>query len=251
VSDPALIAQARAHLKERPATRLVPRVRIATGEDPRNINYGDIGHPVWSWRVVELIEWVVFDPSMARLTVYVLNIDGGPTDVPQILAGNGFEPPLDQMSLIHFPLAMELQPGALTNVVNVSTRGWVDAGEGVLIVGFIVQGGEPRSVVVRGLGPSLARYGISEPLSNPRIEVFRGSTKIAENDNWQDGNLQPKAQIPENPPLDWIYPTDPADSAIKLLLPPGAYTVHLSGVGGATGIGLADVFDLNAIGIDP
>lgn len=248
VSDAALIAQAREHLRGGgDALYLVPHVKIAMGVDPANLNYADPDHPVWSWHVTELIEWTTFDGFQP--TVVIPNMHGTPSSVPQLLAGDANNPPVDNMTLVNYPLVMELVPGSTATVANVSTRGWVGAGERVLIAGFIVQGNEPRNVVVRGIGPSLAAFGIAEPLSDPKIAVFRGSEKIAENDDWQDGNFSGRLQVPENPPpwWAWLFPSDPQEAAFQLSLPPGAYTVHVSGVDNTTGIALAEIYDLDAL----
>lgn len=250
VSDATLIQQARDYLSAGGGVPyLVPRVSIASGSNATNLNYAEPGHPTWPWHATSLIEWTVFDPSVPRTAEYVLNIDGRPSAVPQMLAGDATDPAVTTMSLIHYPVVMELVPGTNTAVANVSTRGWVGTGERVLIAGFIVQGAEPRNVVVRGIGPSLTGFGIGEPLVDPKIEIYHGQAKIAENNDWQKGSFVRVGGIPENPQpwYSWLFPSDPKEAAFQLSLPPGAYTVHVSGVDNATGIALAEVYDLDAL----
>lgn len=249
VNDAALIAQARERLRSgTDAPHLVPHVKIAMGVDPVNLNYAEPERPVWSWHVTELLGWTTTFGGL-RPDVVIPNMDGTPSNVPRLLAGDANTPPVDNMTLVNYPLVMELMPGGTATVANVSSRGWVGTGERVLIVGFIVQGNVPRNVVVRGIGPSLAAFGVAEPLSDPKITVFRGSEKIAENDNWEEGNFTGRFQIPEDPPpwYAWLFPSDPKEAAFQLSLPPGAYTVHVSGVDSPTGIALAEVFDLDAL----
>lgn len=249
VSDDALIQQARDYLRAGDrSVWLVPHVAIAmgVGPDPVNLNYAEPGHPAWSWHVPQLIEWTTFDPSQPRTLAVDPRIDGSPSSVPQLLAA---DPPYQDMTLIRFPLVMELKTDDAASVVNVSTRGHVGTGEQVLIAGFIVQGGVPRNVLVRGIGPSLAQHGVNEPLADPKITIYRGSEKIAANDDWQDGNFTGRFQIPEEPLpwYTWLFPSDPEEAAFQLSLPPGAYTVHVSGADDATGIALAEVYDLDAL----
>lgn len=252
VSDAALIREARDYLAAGGGVPyLVPHVRIAEGGDGVNRNYAAPGHPAWNWRATELIEWIEFDPSQPRAAVYVPNLDTTPSRVvSELLTGTEHRGPYEDMALLRYPLTMELA-GEESAVINVSTRGWVGTGERVLIAGFVVQGDAPRDVLVRAIGPSLAAFGVTDALANPRLAVFRGPALIAVNDDWLDGNFAPPPTNdtagPGSPPWHvWLYPTRPEEAATRLSLPPGAYTVHVSGVGG-TGIALVEVYDFDAM----
>lgn len=130
-----------------------------------------------------------------------------------------------------------LSPG---HVVNISTRGRVGAGENVMIAGFVIVGESPRRVLVRVLGPSLARFGVAEPVVDPKFTIYppNSSTVIAENDNWGDGD--PDAVIATG-----IRPYDPLDCGLVLDLPAGLYTAVVEDVGGSGGVALVEVFDLD------
>ena len=109
-----------------------------------------------------------------------------------------------------------------------------------MIGGFALGGSSinPAKVVVRALGPSLAQAGISNPLSNPTLQLFDNNGQIvAFNDNWQDD----PSQAAELQALN-LAPTNPAESAIVAMLPPGLYTAVVAGQGGGTGIGLIEVY---------
>ena len=70
--------------------------------------------------------------------------------------------------------------------LNLSTRGLVGTGDNVLIGGFIVTGTDPKTVVLRALGPSLSGFGLSGVLADPVLSVYNSShTLIATNDDWQ------------------------------------------------------------------
>ena len=80
----------------------------------------------------------------------------------------------------------------------------------------------------------------AQVLMNPQLNLYRGSTLIATNDDWVNAaNAAEISALPSN-----LVPTDPQESAILIELAPGAYTAHLSGVGGGTGIGQVAVDDL-------
>jgi hypothetical protein len=115
----------------------------------------------------------------------------------------------------------------------------VQTGDDVGIGGFIITGSAPKQVTVRGLGPSLAGFGVPNPLADPVLELHGspGFTTII-NDNWrdsQDGCLG----TPE------LRPTNDLESAICVTLDPGAYTAILRGKNNGTGIGLVEVYDIN------
>jgi hypothetical protein len=133
----------------------------------------------------------------------------------------------------------DLSPSGDSKLANISTRGTVGAGDDVLIGGFIVGDVQSSTVVLRVLGPTLASFGIDDPLSDPRLTVYDSNgTALASNDNWQD---DPNAMdIDQN----GLAPTDDAESATILYLPAGAYTTIATGANGATGVGLVEVFNL-------
>jgi Tol biopolymer transport system component len=124
-------------------------------------------------------------------------------------------------------------------LVNLSTRARVGTGEDVMIAGFIIEGTEPLTVLIKAVGPSLRPHGISDPLENPHLALFRGQSKITENDNWIDSPDYAAINA-----LPW-RPGDLAESAILRTLAPGAYTAIVSGVGNTTGVALVEVFQVN------
>jgi len=107
-----------------------------------------------------------------------------------------------------------------------------------MIAGFIVDGNGPQTVLVRAAGPSLVPFGITNPLSNPTLQLVRqsDSTVIATNDDWQSA---PNAAAIT---ATGFAPTDPNEAAILMTLAPGAYTAIVSGAGGGTGVSVVGVF---------
>jgi len=119
----------------------------------------------------------------------------------------------------------------------------VDAGDNVLIAGFIIEGSGNKRIIIRGLGPSLAAAGIADPLQDPTLELNGGDgALITANDNWA-GNPN-AAEIMAS----GLAPQNPNESVLLLSLAPGSYTAVLRGNSSSTGIGLVEVYDLDADG---
>jgi uncharacterized delta-60 repeat protein len=122
---------------------------------------------------------------------------------------------------------------------NLSARAHVFTGERILITGFIIEGSENGTVLIRGLGPSLGAFGVPTPLSDPILSVFdHTGARIAVNDNWKSTQ---QAQIQAT----GLAPPNNLDAAILITLSPGAYTAFLQGKAMGTGIGLAEVYDVD------
>jgi N-acetylneuraminic acid mutarotase len=155
----------------------------------------------------------------------------------------------------------EADASVVSELSNISTRGFVQSGDGVMIGGLIIEGSSPATVLIRGRGPSMSGAPFSVPgtLANPVLQLFSDRDLIAQNDNWQDAPsctafvCGTAAQIAAthldpcqpNPGQTVSPPNCTLESAILINLPPGAYTAIISGVGNTTGVGLVDVFEIN------
>jgi hypothetical protein len=125
-------------------------------------------------------------------------------------------------------------------LANLSTRAYVRTGSSVVIAGFILgnNGGNDR-IVIRGLGPSLSAFGISNPLQNPTLELrSQNGTLLKSNDDWGDDPAQFTEIVAAGLP-----PPDPKESAIAISLPPGPYTAILAGLNDGEGVGTVEVYD--------
>jgi hypothetical protein len=123
---------------------------------------------------------------------------------------------------------------------NLSTRGTVSIGDNVLIGGFIITGSEPKTILLRALGPSLGSFGVSHPVRDPVLRVYDSShTLIATNDNWQSD--------PHNADIQksGLAPANLLESATLQTLAPGAYTVIVTGKDQSPGTGLVELYDLS------
>ena len=129
-----------------------------------------------------------------------------------------------------------------SQLANISTRGFVLTANNVMIGGFILGDSSAETgVVVRGIGPSLSRFGLSPVLADPTLELHDGNgTLLISNDNWQEDPVQAAQLIAHS-----LAPQDPTESGIFAVLPPGAFTAILAGKNGGTGIGLVEIYNVH------
>jgi PKD repeat protein len=134
--------------------------------------------------------------------------------------------------------AYDLDSTSNSKLANLSTRGFVQTGDNILIAGFITGNRNTSiNVLLRAIGPSLAGQ-VPTALADPIMELHdsNGNT-MATNDNWQDTQ---KTQIEQS----GIPPVNPKESAIVASLPSGAYTAIVRGVNGAVGNAVVEVYNL-------
>jgi uncharacterized repeat protein (TIGR03803 family) len=128
-----------------------------------------------------------------------------------------------------------------TQALNISTRLRVEVGDGAMIAGFIVAGTSTKEVVARGIGPSLGGAGITDALADPSLQLRDiNGTLIVGNDDWQDEPSQAALLVSLG-----LAPSNSKESGIVAILDPSAYTVILKGQNGATGVGLAEIYDVD------
>jgi hypothetical protein len=126
-------------------------------------------------------------------------------------------------------------------LINISTRFLVLTGNDVMIGGFVLSGSGPQALAIVATGPSLAAYGIANPLANPKITLVRSSDQaiLATNDDWQADASASQLQAAG------FAPTDPLESGLYRTLAPGAYTVIIEGSGNGTGVAVIGVYRAN------
>jgi hypothetical protein len=141
----------------------------------------------------------------------------------------------------------DLSTDSNSTLGNISTRAFVQTDDNVMIGGFIVQGTQPKRVILRAIGPELSQYGVPTPLPDPTLELHDSTgALIASNDNWQHtiiGGIITSDQV-RDIQNSGHAPGDPRESAIIANLPPGNYTAIVRGVNNTTGIALVEVYDL-------
>ena len=131
-------------------------------------------------------------------------------------------------------------PGSSTQsaqLINLSTRAWVGTGDSVLIAGFVIRGSSPKKVLIRAIGPSMAKAGVPNLLYDPTLTLYNGQTVLASNNDWQDSQKTAIEATGKAPP-------DPQESAILTTLNPGPYTAIIRGANDTTGNALVEVYDI-------
>ncbi len=133
--------------------------------------------------------------------------------------------------------------GAPTSrMINISARAAVGTGGNILIAGFAISGNTPMTVLIRGVGPSLAPFGISSPIATPQLVLYDSNNDVLQsNGGWGDSPAlaATSAQVGAFKLL-----AGSADAAMIVTLPPGEYTAEMSGLNGTTGLGLEEIYEV-------
>ncbi|MBM3842780.1 MAG: hypothetical protein FJ397_05870, partial [Verrucomicrobia bacterium] len=127
-------------------------------------------------------------------------------------------------------------------LLNIATRATAGAGDNTLIAGFVVPPGAAKRVLVRGVGPGLAQFGVAGVLAQPTLQLLSGSTTVAQNTNWTTS--ADRDAIATSSASVGAFGLAANDSAVILTLAPGNYTAQVTGPGAATGIALVEVYEL-------
>lgn len=143
--------------------------------------------------------------------------------------------------------AYDISGGTPSQLANISTRGFVQTGDGVMIGGLVTVN-RPTRVLVRALGPTLAQFGLNNVLANPQLELHDATGIIATNDDWQTTQVGGSIARPQVSAIQasGLAPPNGSESAITTILQPGSYTAIVRGAGDTTGIALVEVYNLDA-----
>jgi beta-glucanase (GH16 family) len=141
---------------------------------------------------------------------------------------------------------ISLAPSGVTRMANLSARANVGAGDSVLIGGVVISGSGAKTLLVRGIGPALVPFGVTTALADPIVSVYDANSHlIAINDNWSD-NANASDIISASARVGAFSLTPSSkDAALLLTLPPGPYTVSVSGANGTSGVALVEVYEIS------
>lgn len=129
--------------------------------------------------------------------------------------------------------------GSFPRLTNVSARGGASGGADALIAGFTILGTESKRVLIRAVGPTLGDFGVPGVLADPKLEVYAGPNRIAENDNWSASLASVFQAVGA-----FALPAGSRDAAVELTLAPGGYTVHVVPAAGAAGEALIEIYEV-------
>lgn len=132
-----------------------------------------------------------------------------------------------------YDLAQEVS----AKLANISSRGFVETGDNVMIGGFIA-GNQAMHLMVRAIGPSLTQFGIPNALTDPTLELHNSNgAMIAFNNDWRDTD-----QVAIE--ATGIPPSNNKEAAVVITLAPGSYTAIVRGLNNTTGVCLVEVYHL-------
>jgi len=129
-------------------------------------------------------------------------------------------------------------------LVNIATRARAGGGDEALIAGFVVSGSVPKRLLVRGVGPGLAQFGVEEVLARTEIAVFSGDRVVTRNSGWTAGPEPAAIAAAAAKVGAFALPAGSADSALLAYFSPGAYTAQLTGPAGTSGNALIEVYEV-------
>jgi hypothetical protein len=180
------------------------------------------------------IQGTVFQPGDDRESVMLATLDPGAYTA--LLTGK------DGSTGVGLVEVYDNDTAAASQLANISTRGFVQTGQNVMIAGFILGNNNGnRSIAVRGRGPSLSQFGLSNVLADPTLELHDGNGSILiSNDDWESDLVSAAQLTAHGLALD-----DPKESGIFTMLPAGQFTAILAGAGGGTGIGAVEIYSIH------
>ena len=199
----------------------------------RNANSSVFTNDNWKDTQRSQIEGTVYQPSDDHESVILISIP--PDTYTAILTGKGNTTGIGLVEVYDNDQAVDAQ------LSNISTRGFVEGSDSVMIGGFILGNSSTTGrIAIRGLGPSLSQFGLNPVLADPTLELHdaNGNTLIS-NDNWLDDPAS-AALLTAN----GLALSDPKESGIFTSLPPGIFTAILAGKNGGVGIGLVEIYNL-------
>jgi alkaline phosphatase D len=135
-------------------------------------------------------------------------------------------------------------PNADRALINISARAKITAPGENFIIGFVVGGRSQRNILLRSVGPSLAAFGVPEPLARPAMILNRGTTIVATNDDWGLSGVDRLTAAFDRAGAFRYSNATSRDAAIFMPLEPGVYTLQTVGIGGVTGTVLVEVYEV-------
>ena len=155
------------------------------------------------------------------------------------------------VALLEFYDAVATPTATAARFVNLSSRARVEPGEGLIVVGFVVAGEGNVTLLLRGIGPTLQQFGVTDFLRDPAIELYAGAQRIAANDNWGSATASDLAKLEEARVAVGAFALGSAsDAALLVTLPAGSYTLQVRGGANESGVALAEIQEVARGGFD-
>ncbi|WP_414660887.1 alkaline phosphatase D family protein [Horticoccus sp. 23ND18S-11] len=135
-------------------------------------------------------------------------------------------------------------PSSDRALINISTRGRIGAPAETLIAGFVIAGRNPRNILLRAVGPSLAAFGVTGALPRPVLTLFKGNTVVASNDDWGLADFPRLTAAFDRAGAFRFASQTSRDAALYLALEPGAYTLQTASGDGSPGNVLVEIYEV-------
>ena len=136
--------------------------------------------------------------------------------------------------------AYDVAGGVAARMINVSARNRVGTGDDVLIAGFNISGTGTKTLLIRGVGPGLAAFGVPGTLADPSLKLFDSKGAVlATNDNWNNTLAPTFSSVGA-----FVLPANSNDAAMIVNLSPGSYSVQVAGADGGTGDGIVEIYEI-------
>ncbi|PTX91565.1 immunoglobulin domain-containing protein [Opitutus sp. ER46] len=126
---------------------------------------------------------------------------------------------------------------------NISSRGRTGDGLNTLVAGFVISGSANRNVLIRAVGPTLSKLSVKEPIADPKLSLYQGSTLLKEVDNWSSEANAADIAAAAKRTQAFELPNPSKDAALYVNLPPAIYTVMVTPAAGSHGVALVEVYD--------
>lgn len=132
---------------------------------------------------------------------------------------------------------------------NISSRAVVAGGENALFVGVVVADTELKRYLSRAVGPALGTLGVADAMPDPQLSVAgRDGVELFRNTGWETGPEPAKITSYAKTVGAFSLPAGSRDSALAIDIAAGAYTIQVTSPSARTGVGLAELYELDANG---
>lgn len=172
-------------------------------------------------------------PGATNATLTIPVVTEADAGFYELLVGNAVDTAMSARAII----TVLPNPNEIGRLTNLAVRAFAGAGDRILIVGFTLAGPGSKPVLIRGIGPGLAAFGLSGALADPRLGVFVGANEMASNDNWTTDDGRALGAF--------ALTAGSGDAVVAQNLTAQNFTAQVSGIGGGVGESLVELYDGN------
>lgn len=133
-------------------------------------------------------------------------------------------------------------------LLNLSSRSYISGASSSLISGFVIGGSINENVLIRGIGPTLAQFGVANVLPTPCLFIYNSLGQlIAQNSSWATtANKSTLAAVSAEVGAFSLSDSS-RDCALLLNLTPGSYTAQVTGLNASIGETMIEIYHVPAL----